>query len=107
MKDFDFKEAFLRGLAETGGTYRRTMAPCAEIGDGAGTVSLTFEWAPPTRSAFGFFRITADGGAAEFKCRTDGWEEWQAVDAGRDFAKVAYRISGMKVKAARGGKETP
>lgn len=102
---YDFREAFLSGVSDVCGTYARTMVPCATVGSGGGQVSLTFENAVPTKSMYGFFRITADGGAAEFKCRTDGWEEWQAVDAGRDFGKIINHISERKYRNAESSKK--
>lgn len=87
---FDFGEAFARGMAEVGGTFNRVSPGEATIGlDGQ---KLYIKWEP------NLGRFTASAGAPSrpglsFGCITDGWEEWQAVDAGRDFAKRAYEAA--------------
>jgi len=87
---FDFGEAFVRGMAEIGGTFNRVSPGEATIGPDERKLYIQWE------SNLSYF--TASAGAPsrpdlEFKCATDGWEEWQAVDAGRDFAKRAYEAA--------------
>lgn len=86
---FDFAEAFAKGMAEVGGTFAAASPGRAQIGIGERTLFIGWE------SGGGRFRAYAGGGAPllEFSCATDGWEAWQAVDAGRDFAKRAYEIA--------------
>jgi len=87
--NFDFGEAFAKGMAEVGGTFVAVSPDRAQIGIGEQT--LFIGW----KSGGGRFRAYAGGAPLlEFACTTDGWEEWQAVDAGRDFAKRAYEIVG-------------
>ena len=87
---FDFGEEFARGMAEVGGTFNRVSPREATIGpDGQ---KLCIQW----ESNLDYF--TASAGAPSrpnlaFRCITDGWEAWQAIDAGRDFAKRAYEIA--------------
>lgn len=88
---FDFGEAFARGMAEVGGTFNRISPGEATIGPNGKKLCITWE------SNLSYFAAVA--GAPErpdlsFGCIMDGWEEWQAVDAGRDFAKRAYEIAG-------------
>ena len=88
---FDFGKAFACGMAEWGGTLSRTTACAAKIGPDGRTLCVA--WI----AGSGRFKAVAGNGsspALEFGCATDGWEEWQAVDAGRDFAKRAYEIAG-------------
>lgn len=88
---FDFGEAFAAGLAEWGGTFDRTRAGTAWIGPLDRRLMLA--WG----TNGGYFRASAQTPSApllEFSCAVDGWEEWQARDAGRDFAKRAYEIAG-------------
>lgn len=86
---FDFAEAFMAGVAEVGGTFKRFGDGFAQIG--LDERPLAIGWT----SGGGRFRAHAGFGAPlmEFACATDGWEEWQAKDAGRDFAKRAYEIA--------------
>ena len=88
---FYFGEAFARGIAEVGGTFNRISSDEATIGpDGQ---KLYIKW----ESNLSYF--TASAGAPSrpdllFGCIMDKWDEWQAIDAGRDFAKRAYEIAG-------------
>jgi len=88
---FDFEEAFISGLAEWGGTFDRSHLGIAWIGPPGRRLMIV--WG----SDEGRFRASAPTPSApllEFGCAVDGWEEWQAKDAGRDFAKRAYEIAG-------------
>ena len=87
---FDFGEAFVAGLAEWGGTFNRVSPGEATIGQDEQKLYIRWE------SNLSYF--TASAGAPSrpdlsFGCITDGWEMWQAVEAGRDFAKHAYEIA--------------
>ena len=88
---FDFGEEFASGLAEWGGTFDRTHGGIAWIGLPGSRLMLA--WG----TNGGYFRASAgshDRPDLEFSCVVDGWEAWQARDAGRDFAKRAYEIVG-------------
>lgn len=88
---FDFGEAFASGVAEVGGTFRRESRGVAWIG--TDEHSLQIAWS----SNGDYFRAVAGAGerpSLEFGCIMDGWEEYQAKDAGRDFAERAYEIAG-------------
>jgi len=89
--DFDFAEAFMKGVAEACGAF---------VKDGrggrieAGGRSLQIECSETA----GRFRFSAGEPAdpdMAFECRPEGWEEWMAVDAGRDFgyqvASIVFR----------------
>lgn len=88
---FDFGEAFARGMAEVGGTFNRISPGEATIGLDGQKLYITWE------SNLSYF--TAVAGAPSrpdlsFGCIMDNWEEWQAIDAGRDFVTRAYEIAG-------------
>ena len=88
--NFDFGDAFMSGVAEVGGTFVAVSPGCAQIGTDECT--LTINW----KVSGGRFYVYAGRGTPllEFACVTDGWDKWQAIDAGRDFAKRAYEIAG-------------
>ena len=88
---FDFEEAFVSGAAETGGTFRRASENVAWIGTPGRHLMLGWE---TKGGRFHFFAGSPTEPVLEFACATDGWEEWQAIDAGRDFARRAYEIAG-------------
>lgn len=92
--NFDFAEAFMAGVAEVGGTFKRLGDGFAQIGPDERPLAIGWT------SGGGRFLAHAGSGAQlmEFACATEGWEEWQAVDAGRDFAKRAYEIAGRQGK---------
>ena len=87
---FDFGEAFVCGMAEVGGTFNRISPGEAAIGPDGQILFIQWE----TNLSY----FCASAGSPErpdlvFRCITDGWEMWQAVEAGRDFAKHAYEIA--------------
>ena len=86
---FDFGDAFMSGVAEVGGTFVAVSPGCAQIGTDECTLAINWE------VSGGRFHAHAgrDTPLLEFACVTDGWEAWQARDAGRDFAKRAYEIA--------------
>lgn len=88
--NFDFREAFVRGMAEVGGTFNRISPGEATIGPNG--KKLYIEW----KLNLDYFTASAGEPSRpnlSFGCIMDSWEEWQAVDAGRDFAKRAYEIA--------------
>lgn len=87
---FDFGEAFARGMAEVGGTFNRVSPDEATIGLDGQKLYITWE------SNLSYFAAVAGAPSRpdlSFGCIMDSWEEWQAIDAGRDFAKRAYEIA--------------
>ena len=89
--NFDFGEAFARGMAEWGGTFNHISPGEASIGPDEQKLYITWE---SNLSYFTAMAGTPSRPDLLFGCIVDGWEAWQAIDAGRDFAKRAYEIAG-------------
>jgi len=88
--EFNFKEAFAAGMSEWGGTFDRVSENAAWIGIPSGRLMLYWE------TNGGYFHVFAGSPERpdlEFGCIFGDWEEWQAKDAGRDFAKRAYEAA--------------
>ena len=86
---FDFGDAFMSGVAEAGGTFVAISPGRARIGTDKRTLAINWE---VSRGRF-HAHAGRDTPLLEFACVTDGWDAWQAIDAGRDFAKRAYEIA--------------
>lgn len=88
---FDFAEAFVAGVAETGGTFEKIGPNQAWIGPEGRRLSI---WWASNVDRFRAYAGAPERPDLDFSCVVCGWEEWQAKDAGRAFAERAYEIAG-------------